>query len=177
MTAMIDPAIRARREQIVLDHFADEVSQEWDKVLSTFPHPHYELIPTGVEHDGFTDVMKYYRDTRTAFPDQHHEMINLRHTDDAVVTEFWLMGTHNGYLGHIPPTHNAFRVRMTAFFIFEGDRLVCERIYFDTLTMMKQLIGPIDWKRPSDLMKLVRFLRGAAKTVTSDPAYAGNTLR
>ncbi len=31
---------------------------------------------------------------------------------------------------------------MTALFIFEEDRLVCERVYFDAGTMLGQLIGP-----------------------------------
>jgi hypothetical protein len=32
---------------------------------------------------------------------------------------------------------------MNAFFIFEGDRLVCERVYFDTLTMLRQLLAGV----------------------------------
>ena len=159
------PTNRARREKIVLDHFADEVSQDWERVLSTFPHPHYELIPQGIVYDGREEVTRYYRDTRTAFPDQCHEMIQLRHSEDAVITEFWLLGTHRGYLGQIPPTGNSFRVRMTAYFIFEGDTLVCERIYFDTLTMLRQLIGGVDWKRPSDVKRLLRTMIGALKTM------------
>jgi steroid delta-isomerase-like uncharacterized protein len=158
-----DQALRALREKTVLDHFADEVSQDFDKVLSTFPHPHYELIPQGVVHDGREAVMKYYLDTRKAFPDQRHEMIQLRHSEDAVITEFWLLGTHRGPLGGIPPSGKAFRVRMTAFFIFEGDRLVCERIYFDAFSMLRQLIGKVNWKRPSELARWVRTLRGAMK--------------
>ena len=60
-------------------------------MLSTFPHPRYELIPTGVVHDGDAEVRQYYRDTRVAFPDQRHEMIALRHSDDAVICEFYLL--------------------------------------------------------------------------------------
>lgn len=37
-----EDVLRAR-EKLVLDHFNDEVSQDWDATLSTFPHPHYEL--------------------------------------------------------------------------------------------------------------------------------------
>ena len=88
---MLTDDVRATREQIVLDHFRDEVSQRWDDVLSTFPHPRYELIPTGVVHDGDAEVRQYYHDTRVAFPDQRHEMIALRHSDDAVICEFYLL--------------------------------------------------------------------------------------
>ncbi len=28
---------------------------------------------------------------------------------------------------------------MTAFFFFEGDRIVCERVYFDSATILRQL--------------------------------------
>ncbi len=131
---------QAHRERIVLDHFADETTQDFDAVLATFPHPHYEVIATGDLFDGITDVRRYYAETRAAFPDQRHEIIQLRHTDDAVIVEFWLLGTHKGPLKSIPPTGNTFRVRVVAFFIFEGDLLVCERIYFDTMTMLKQLL-------------------------------------
>ncbi len=135
-----DTPLQARREQIVLDHFADETRQDFDAVLGTFPHPHYELIPSGEVHDGVTDVRQYYVDTRRAFPDQRHEIIQLRHADDAVIVEFWLLGTHLGPLKGIAPTGNTFRCRMNAFFIFEHDKLVCERVYFDTLTMLRQLL-------------------------------------
>lgn len=160
---MLTDTLRETRERIVLDHFHDEVAQNWDDVLSTFPHPRYELIPTGVIHDGDTAVRHYYADTRTAFPDQHHEMIQLRHSDDAVICEFYLLGTHLGPFGSIPPTGSSFKVRMTAFFIFEGDVLVCERIYFDTLTMLKQLIGGLDFKKPANWLLLAKALRGARR--------------
>ena len=132
--------LQARRERLVLDHFADETRQDFDAVLGTFPHPHYELIPSGEVHDGTADVRQYYIDTRRAFPDQRHEIIQLRHADDSVIVEFWLLGAHRGPLKGIAPTGNSFRCRMNAFFIFEGDTLVCERVYFDTLTMLRQLL-------------------------------------
>ncbi|MBS1907768.1 MAG: ester cyclase [Actinobacteria bacterium] len=158
MPAVTDE-LRAIRERIVLDHFADEVRQDWDSTLSTFPHPRYELIPMGIVHDGGDEVRGYYHDTRVAFPDQHHEMIQLRHSDDAVICEFWLIGTHDGPFGSIPPTHNTFRVRMTAYFIFDGETLVCERIYFDQLTMLRQLIGGMNFKKPSTWWYMVKALR------------------
>ena len=70
------------REKLVLDHFHDEVRQDWDATLSTFPHPLYELIPLLRVHDGDAEVRGYYHDTRVAFPDQDHEIIDLRHSHD-----------------------------------------------------------------------------------------------
>src|SRR5689334_11811548 len=96
--------VLAAREKLVLDHFHDEVRKAWDDVLATFPHPHYELIPSLTVFDGDREVRDYYRETRVAFPDQNHEIIALRHSHDAVIVEFWLLGTHRGPLGGIPAT-------------------------------------------------------------------------
>ncbi|WP_209314028.1 ester cyclase [Streptomyces bohaiensis] len=167
---MITDEIRAARQQLVLDHFEDEVRQEWDDVLSTFPHPHYELIPTMTVHDGGDQVRGYYHETRVAFPDQRHEIIALRHADDAVIVEFWLIGTHLGPLGEIPATGGTFRVRMTAYFIFDAaENLVCERVYFDTLSMLRQLIGGLNMRNPKNWLLTVRCLRGLLRMAGGEP--------
>ncbi|APT11145.1 ester cyclase [Mycobacterium avium] len=170
------PDVLAARQKLVLDHFHDEVRHAWDDVLLTFPHPRYELIPQMIVHDGEAAVRDYYAYTRTAFPDQDHEIIALRHSADAVIVEFWLMGTHRGYLGKVPPTGSRFRVRMTAYFLFDDtETLVCERIYFDTLTMIKQLLGGLDMRRPGNWLLAARCVRGflAMSSEKPDPALTG----
>ncbi|MEU3984044.1 ester cyclase [Streptomyces sp. NPDC026672] len=164
-----EDVLRAR-EKLVLDHFHDEVRQDWDATLSTFPHPHYELIAQMTVHDGDAEVRGYYHDTRRAFPDQDHEIIAIRHGADAVIVEFWLLGTHKGPLGDIPPTGSKHRTRMTAYFIFDDDEnLVTERIYFDQLTILKQLIGGVDKRSPAGLLKLGRILKGVLKASGTAP--------
>ena len=132
-------ATRAAREATVREHMEAENALDFDRALATFGHPRYELIATGQTHDGPVDVMRYFQDSRTAFPDQRNELISLRHADDAVIVEFWLMGTHKGRLGTLEPTGKPFRVRMAAFFIFEDVSLVCERVYFDSGSILRQI--------------------------------------
>ena len=70
------------------------------------------------------------------------------------------MGTHRGYLGKVPPTGSRFRVRMNAYFVFDdAETLVCERIYFDQLTMIKQLLGGLDLKNPKNWLLFARCVR------------------
>jgi predicted ester cyclase len=121
-------------------------------------------------HDGDNDVRTYYHDTRVAFPDQDHEIIALRHSDDAVIVEFWLTGTHLGPLGSIPPTGSKHRTRMTAFFIFDdNENLVCERVYFDRLTMVAQLLRGIDVKNPRNWTTLARTVVGFLRMSSDIP--------
>jgi steroid delta-isomerase-like uncharacterized protein len=130
---------RSRREAVVREHMESENHHDFDTTIGTFSHPRYEIVPTGDVYDGEAAVRSYYEETRRAFPDQRNELVSLRHADDAVIVEFDLLGTHRGPLRSLPPTGRSFRARMTAFFIFEGERIVSERVYFDQATIMRQL--------------------------------------
>ena len=131
--------LRARREAVVREHMESENRHEFDVTLRTFAHPRYELIATGEVYDGEEAVRGYYAASRAAFPDQRNEVRAMHHADDAVVVEFDLMGTHRGPLRGIPPSGREFTCRMIALFRFEGDRIVCERVYFDSATILGQL--------------------------------------
>jgi len=131
--------LRETRERIVREHMDAENALDMDRALETFAHPRYEIMPTGRVYDGPEEVDGYYQESRASFPDQRNELISLRHADDAVIVEFWLLGTHKGQLGRLEPTGREFKCRMTAFFIFEGTGLVCERVYFDSATILRQL--------------------------------------
>lgn len=132
---------RAQREEIVRLHMEAENQHDYAAAIGTFSHPRYEIIATDRVYDGLEEVQQYFRESRTAFPDQRNEPISLRHADDAVITEFWLLGTHKGPLMGMEPTGREFRCRMTAFFIFDGTDLICERVYFDSATILRQLTG------------------------------------
>lgn len=141
----MDAKLAAARDRTVRDHMALEITHEWDAVIATFDHPRYELVGTGAVFDGEAAVRAYFKASRTPFPDQANEIIALRQSEDAIVAEFWLTGTHTGPLktpaGEVAPTGKAFRVRMCAVFEFapETDRIVCERVYFDQGTLLRQL--------------------------------------
>ena len=131
--------LRARREAIVREHMESENRHEFDVTMGTFHHPRYEIVPTGDVHDGEEAVARYFAETRAAFPDQRNELLQLHHMDDGVAAEFILRGTHEGELRGFAPTGRSFECRMVALFLFEEDRLVCERVYFDTATILAQL--------------------------------------
>src|SRR5205823_12713653 len=132
-------AERDSREAIVREHMASENRHEFDVTMATFSRPRYELIATGQVHDGEEEVAEYFRASRAAFPDQRNEVHAVHHADDAVIVEFDLLGTHDGVFRGVPPTGRSFGCRMAAVFEFEGVELVCERLYFDSATILRQL--------------------------------------
>jgi steroid delta-isomerase-like uncharacterized protein len=163
---MVDAALRAAREAIVREHAESENDQEFDRTMATFHHPRYEIIPTGEVHDGEEAVARYFEETRRAFPDQRNEVIALHHSDDAVIMELNVKGTHNGSFRGLPPTGRSFTCRSTALFIFEEDRLVCERVYFDAGTILRQLGIAHD----------PLTLRGRLATVANHPLTIGRAF-
>ena len=133
-------AVRRKREEIVREHMESENRHEFDATLDTFHHPRYELVGTDEVHDGPEEVAAYFEETRRAFPDQRNELLTMHHADDAVLVEAVIRGTHKGPLRSLPPTGREFELPILAIFVFEGDdQLVCERVYFDQLTVLRQL--------------------------------------
>ncbi len=138
-------ALRARRLEVIEEHFRSEVAHDWDACLATFAgHPHYEIMATGQVHDGDVEVLAYHRGQRLAFPDQRHDNVRIHVADDdTVIAEFDLLGTNTGEFYGRPPTGRAFRVPVVALFLFEGEGIVNERVYFDSASVLRQ-IGQID---------------------------------
>jgi steroid delta-isomerase-like uncharacterized protein len=135
------PTLAAQREAVVIEHMESENRHEFDVTLGTFGHPRYEIIPTGDVFDGPDEVMAYFAETRTAFPDQRNTLVKLFQADDAVIVEFDLMGTHLGAFRGLPATGRAFTNRTLAIFEFapDTDRIICERVYFDSAAILRQL--------------------------------------
>jgi steroid delta-isomerase-like uncharacterized protein len=155
-------AMRKKREAIVREHMESENRHEFDATLDTFHHPRYELIATGDVYDGPEEVAAYFEESRRAFPDQRNELISLNHSEDAVLVEAIIRGTHKGPLRSLPPTGREFESRILAMFVFEEDKLVCERVYFDQLTVLRQLGIARD---PTSLIGRVETLVGHPLTI------------
>jgi steroid delta-isomerase-like uncharacterized protein len=128
-----------RREELVRKHVEAENAADYETALATFQHPRYEYVATDEVYDGAEEVMAHWRELDRAFPDQQIEIVKLHAADDAVLMEAVIRATHTGVLRGLPPTGRRFEQRFLAIFVFEGDALVCERIYYDVATLLQQL--------------------------------------
>jgi steroid delta-isomerase-like uncharacterized protein len=156
-------SLRARREAVVREHMESENRHEFDVTMATFGHPRYEIVPTGDVYDGEEEVARYFAETRAAFPDQRNELVAMHHAEDAVIVELDVLGTHLGNFRGLPATGRAFTCRAVAIFVFEGEGIVCERAYFDSATILRQLGIAHD----------PLTLRGRVATVLNHPVTIG----
>jgi hypothetical protein len=67
------------------------------------------------------------------------EPIAVMPGDDAAAEEGWFSGTHLGTYHGLPPTGRSVRVRVCDIYLFDDDRLICERVYYDLLTVLHDL--------------------------------------
>jgi steroid delta-isomerase-like uncharacterized protein len=130
---------RAKREAIVREHVASENRHDFAATVATFATPRYEVMPTGEHHDGGAQVKSFLEETFAAFPDMQLATHALHHTDAGVIVEAELTGTHLGAWRGLPATGRRVAYRMCNVFVFEDDRLVCERLYFDMTGILRQL--------------------------------------
>ena len=101
---------------------------------ATWPHGTLDLIASGAHEQSML----------AAFPDLRFEFVNTIREGDTVVLEVLACGTHQGVLnlpGERPlePSGSSLRLPMTLVLVFEGGKLRTERLYFDQLTMLRQV--------------------------------------
>jgi limonene-1,2-epoxide hydrolase len=156
-----------RARQAVLDvHSAAESAHDLDAVIATFAHPRYEIVPTGEVHDGEEAVRAYHAANFAGMSDFAVEPFRTYHADDAVLEEAWVTGTHDGTYNGLPPTHRRLRVQVLGIYVFEEDRLVCERVYYDLLSV---LVGLGVAREPDTPL-------GQAMTLVNHPVHMARTF-
>ena len=136
---MIDENLKAKREATVLEHFRAENEHDLDALIATFDEPRYEMMHLGRTHDGEEEVRALISGLYRGLPDIHAEPGTLRHLEDAVFVECITTGTHNGFFAGFEPTGKKIRSRSACIFEFDGDKLLCERVYLDMATSRRQL--------------------------------------
>jgi steroid delta-isomerase-like uncharacterized protein len=138
MATAIVQNLNQAREAIVREHAEAEGRHDVEATLATFHSPRYEVAPFGVS-DGEAAVRDLLNSMITGFPDWGIETGEFRHGDDFVFVEVRMTGTHNGPWCGWEPTGKKMDVTVACMFEFEEDRLVCEKVYFDMATVMRQL--------------------------------------
>jgi steroid delta-isomerase-like uncharacterized protein len=135
----VDPQSGDRRVAVVLEHMRLENDHDLSGCISAFEHPRYEIVATGEVHDGAHAVEALLGENRRAFPDFRFEPRRTVPAEEVVLVEGVFSGTHEGTWRGLPATGRSVKFPMAIVFEFEGEGLVCERVYFDLGTPLRQL--------------------------------------
>jgi steroid delta-isomerase-like uncharacterized protein len=136
-----EASLQQSRENTVLAHLEAENRQDVPATLATFKPGAARTELPGEVADGHDAVAATYQEFFTALPDIHFDFEDgsLCHHGDLVICETRAHGTHLGPFRGLPPTGRRVDLPIVAVFQFDGPDLICERAYFDRMTMFMQL--------------------------------------
>jgi len=139
--------VRQRREAIVREHIDAENRHDADATVATFSTAKaaYDIPAFGDagQVPDHASIRALWVDLCTAFPDLHIEPQFWRYGDDHIFVDVRVTGTQKADWAGIPATGGVMNTRMGAFYEFEGDELVCERVYMDFAEVARQLGGAL----------------------------------
>lgn len=147
--ALTDAEKIALQRATIDEHMAAENAHDWDAVYDTFirdDRSSYDVIPFSARYEGFGGVQDFYEAFEAAFPD--FALVNSHEYDvpGTSIREVTVTATHQGEFAGVPASGNPVTFELAAFYIFgtsddEAGKLMVERVYFDTDTVVRQLRG------------------------------------
>jgi steroid delta-isomerase-like uncharacterized protein len=129
------------RIAIVGQHIRLENEHDLEGVLGTFGDAaHYDDEAWGEHHEGRDGVRRFYSQLMAALPDLEIKVQRQHVTNDAILVEVLIRGTHLGSWRGLPATGRRIDVPLCGVYTFDAhDRLAGEKIYYDRATVLRQL--------------------------------------
>lgn len=141
MTETMQMSLRQYRLHIVETAIEATNQHDIDAVLALYGHPHFEIVALNIISDGAEAVRLVLRAFHEGFPNLYTDVFHTHYSDDAVIVEGSLVGTHLATWAGIQALGRVMNVPYAAIYHFDEDRLQSHKLYFDLNTVLKQLTG------------------------------------
>ena len=129
------------RQKIVDEHIRLEGKHDLEALVQTFgadPEWHNQAATEILR--GHEAIRGFYSDLFAGFPDFWLDIRDRHRTEEAILVEGMLGGTHTGTWMGIAPTGKTLATPFCAVFTFtEDDRLKAEKVYYDRYSILMQL--------------------------------------
>jgi steroid delta-isomerase-like uncharacterized protein len=127
----------------------------------------------GEHYEGGNGVRTFYEQLMRALPDLEIDVQHRHVTEEAILVEVVIRGTHLGGWRGLPPTGRRVEFPLCGVYTFDArDRLAGEKIYYDRGTVLRQL--GVFHEPQSVLGQISTFV---AHPVTIARAFARTLLR
>ena len=133
--------MRSARIAMVERHVRLENEHDLEGVLRTFGETaRYDDEAWGGHYQGGDGVRLFYEQLMKALPDLEIEVQHQHVTEDAILVEVMIRGTHLGGWRGLPATGRRIEFPLCGVYTFDpDDRLAGEKIYYDRGTVLRQL--------------------------------------
>ncbi len=173
-SALLPTDRRSARIEIVERHIRLENEHDLEGVLGTFgANARYDDEPWDEHYEGPNGVRRFYEQLMNALPDLVIDVQRRHVTDDAILVEVMIRGTHLGEWRGLPPTRRRIELPLCGIYTFDReDRLAGEKIYYDRGTVLRQM-GV--FHEPQSVLGQISIL--ATHPITVARAFARKLLR
>jgi steroid delta-isomerase-like uncharacterized protein len=133
--------VNSARIAIVEEHLRLENEHDLEGVLLTFgDSARYDDEPWDKHYKGRYGVREFYEQLMTALPDLEIDVQHRHITEDAILVEVLIRGTHLGAWRGLAATGRRVEFPLCGVYTFDAqDRLAGEKIYYDRGTVLRQL--------------------------------------
>jgi steroid delta-isomerase-like uncharacterized protein len=129
------------RVRTVEEHVRCENDHDLGRIMDTFgTAASYHDEPWDEHHQGRDQVSAYYQTLFQALPDLHIDVRRRHISEEAIILEVVISGTHQGTWRGLPGTGRRVEFQLCGIFTFDDqDRLAGEKIYYDRATVLRQV--------------------------------------
>jgi steroid delta-isomerase-like uncharacterized protein len=123
------------------EHVQAEVDRDLDAIMRTWGRaPWFDDVAWEEKSHGRDEINAHYDELLTSFPDLDIEVHKRHVTDEFVILETTVSGTHLGQWRDLPALGRRMESRVCALYSFDEDgMLALERTYYDKAKVLEQL--------------------------------------
>ena len=139
--ATLTGPVNSARIAIVEEHIRLENDHNLEGVLLTFgDSARYDDEPWDKHYQGRNGVRAFYEQLMKALPDLEIDVQHRHVTEDTILVEVLIRGTHLGAWRGLPATGRTVEFPLCGVYTFDADdKLAGEKIYYDRGTVLRQL--------------------------------------
>ena len=139
--ATLTGPVNSARIAIVEEHIRLENDHNLEGVLLTFgDSARYDDEPWDKHYQGRNGVRAFYEQLMKALPDLEIDVQRRHVTEDTILVEVLIRGTHLGAWRGLPATGRTVEFPLCGVYTFDADdKLAGEKIYYDRGTVLRQL--------------------------------------
>ena len=141
MSTQLSQEIIDARNRLVDEHVQAEVDHDIERIMATWGEkPWFDDVGWEERSYGREEIRAHYVELLNSFPDLDIEVHKRHVTDEFVILEVTVTGTHLGDWRDLPALGRKMSSRVCALYSFDSEGMLeLERTYFDKAIILEQL--------------------------------------
>jgi steroid delta-isomerase-like uncharacterized protein len=128
-----------QNKQLVRQYFEAYDQQDTERIGQLVSSNNYSFHLSGMPSMDWNGTKQFYAAAWSAFPDLHHDILDLVTEGDKVAVRYNIIGTHKGELQGIPPTGKEVSFSAMDFITLIDGKVAEEWEIADTMGLMQQI--------------------------------------